>query len=120
MELTAENIIVERKEKEDLKVINDGTLTVALDTKITDSLKKEGYVRDLVRGIQDLRKKSGFEITDRINLVISGDADLKSAFEMFKDFIASETLASTCSWADNAENEVKADEKSWRVSVAKA
>ena len=120
VELTTENIIVERKEKEDLKVINDGTLTVALDTKITDSLKKEGYVRDLVRGIQDLRKKSGFEITDRINLVISGDADLKSAFEMFKDFIASETLASTCSWADNAENEVKADEKSWRVSVAKA
>ena len=122
VELTTENIIVERKEKEDLKVINDGTLTVALDTKITDSLKKEGYVRDLVRGIQDLRKKSGFEITDRINLVISGDADLKSAFEMFKDFIASETLAASANWsADIAgATEVKADEKSWLISVAKA
>ena len=47
--LDAENVIVERTEKEDLKVLNDGTLTVGLDTKITDSLKKEGYARDLVR-----------------------------------------------------------------------
>ncbi len=120
--LNTENIIVERKEKEDLKVINDGTLTVALDTKITDELKKEGFVRDLVRGIQDLRKKSGFEITDRINLCVSGDEELKSAFEMFKDFVANETLAASANWsADIAgATEVKADEKSWQISVAKA
>ena len=56
VELNEEKVIVERLEKDGLKVLNDGTLTVGLDSKITDELKKEGYVRDLVRGIQNLRK----------------------------------------------------------------
>ncbi|MCR5607166.1 MAG: isoleucine--tRNA ligase [Treponema sp.] len=120
--LNTENIIVERLEKEDLKVVNDGTLTVGLETKITDELKKEGYARDLVRGIQNLRKESGFEITDRINLCVSGDATLKSAFEMFKDFVTGETLATTAEWKDSIENGtvIEADDVKWTISVAKA
>ena len=62
IELNSEKILVERLEKDGLKVLNEGTLTVGLDSKITDELKKEGYVRDLVRGIQNLRKESGFEV----------------------------------------------------------
>ncbi len=122
VELNTENIIVERFEKEDLKVINDGTLTVGLETKITDELRKEGYARDLVRGIQNTRKESGFAVTDRINLVVSGDAELKGAFEMFKDFIAGETLALTAVWADSIDNAavIEADDVKWSVSVAKA
>ena len=119
--LDAENVIVERTEKEDLKVLNDGTLTVGLDTKITDSLKKEGYARDLVRGIQNLRKSSGFDITDRIKLPVSGDAELKSAFEEFKDFIAGETLASSIEWSGDLQNAavVEADDKNWSIAVEK-
>ena len=119
--LDAENVIVERTEKEDLKVLNDGTLTVGLDTKITDSLKKEGYARDLVRGIQNLRKSSGFDITDRIKLFVSGDAELKSAFEEFKDFIAGETLASSIEWSEDLQNAavVEADDKNWSIAVEK-
>ncbi len=119
--LDAENVIVERTEKEDLKVLNDGTLTVGLDTKITDSLKKEGYARDLVRGIQNLRKSSGFDITDRIKLSVSGDAELKSAFEEFKDFIAGETLASSIEWSGDLQNAavVEADDKNWSIAVEK-
>ncbi|MBP5175185.1 MAG: isoleucine--tRNA ligase, partial [Treponema sp.] len=51
VDLTSENVIVELIEKEDMKVVNDGTLTVGLETKITDDLRREGYARDLVRGI---------------------------------------------------------------------
>lgn len=122
IELNSEKILVERLEKDGLKVLNEGTLTVGLDSKITDELKKEGYVRDLVRGIQNLRKESGFEVTDRINLSVSGDDELKAAYEMFRDFVVSETLASssefTGSIADGAE--VDADDKKWRISIVKA
>ena len=121
VELTEENLIVERKEKEDLKVINEGTLTVGLDTKITDELKKEGYARDLVRGIQNLRKESGFEITDRINLSVGGDASLKDAFEMFRDFIAGETLSASAQWVDGLKGtEIDCEDAKWTMSVVKA
>jgi len=121
VQLDSENVIVERTEKEDLKVVNDGTLTVGLDTKITDSLKKEGYARDLVRGIQNLRKSSGFEVTDRIKLYVSGEPDLKDAFEEFKDFISNETLASASEWKEDLKDgvTVEADDKNWSISVEK-
>ena len=118
--LNQENVLVERFEKEDLKVINDGTLTVGLDTKITDELKKEGYVRDLIRGIQNLRKESGFEVTDRIALSVGGSEVLKSAFEMFKDFISGETLASSVVWSENIfGTEIDCEDARWTVSVKK-
>ena len=123
VDLDTEKVIVERIEKEDLKVVNDGTLTVGLDTKVTDELKKEGYVRDLIRGIQNLRKEKGLSVTDRIKLRVSanGDKDLKSAFEMFKDFISGETLATAAEVKDGAlEASVDADEKSWGITLEKA
>ena len=121
VELNTEKLIVERLEKDGLKVLNDGTLTVGLDSKITDELKKEGYVRDLIRGIQNLRKESGLNVTDRIKLSVDGDEDLKSAFEMFKDFVAGETLASQAEFGSVANGtEVDADDKKWSISIVKA
>ena len=124
VELDSEKVIVERFEKDDLKVLNEGTLTVGLDSKVTDELKKEGYVRDLIRGIQNLRKESGFNVTDRIKLVVGGDESLKSAFEMFTDFVASETLAQESKWdtavanAADATN-IEADDKKWSIKIEK-
>ena len=121
VELNAEKIIVERIEKQDLRILNEGTLTVGLETKISDELKKEGYVRDLIRGIQNLRKESGFEITDRINLCVGGDSSLKAAFEMFKDTIAGETLSSNCQWSENLTGtQIEADDAKWICTVNKA
>lgn len=124
VDLTSEKIIVDRIEKEDVKVINEGTLTVGLDTKITDELKKEGYVRDLVRGIQALRKDSGFEVTDRINLTVGGDTELKTAFESFEDFIKNETLSVSAKFDESLSNDsnavkVEADDKNWSIKVEK-
>ena len=122
VELNEEKVIVERLEKDGLKVLNDGTLTVGLDSKITDELKKEGYVRDLVRGIQNLRKESGLNVTDRIKLTVSGDDELKSAFQMFETFVAGEVLASSSFFADNIAGgtEVESEDKKWSISIEKA
>ncbi|MCQ2597928.1 MAG: isoleucine--tRNA ligase [Treponema sp.] len=121
VELAEEKLIVERIEKENLKVVNEGTLTVALDTKVTDELKKEGYVRDLIRGIQNLRKESGFNVTDRISLTVSGDADLKEAYNTFTEMISGEVLAEKAAWTDSLADgsAVDADDKTWSIKVEK-
>ena len=122
VELNSEKVIVERSEKDDLKVLNDGTLTVGLDSKVTDELKKEGYVRDLIRGIQNQRKENGYNVTDRITIQLSGDSDLEAAFKMFSDFISNETLATSITWAASLSNanEVEADDKQWSFLIEKA
>lgn len=122
VDLNTEKVIVERFEKDDLKVLNDGTLTVGLETKVTDELKKEGYVRDLIRGIQNQRKENGYNVTDRITIELSGDADLEFAYKMFGDFISNETLATSIKWSTSLSNaaEVEADDKKWSFVIAKA
>ncbi|MDD6968966.1 MAG: isoleucine--tRNA ligase [Treponema sp.] len=122
VELDSEKVLVERLEKDDLKVLNDGTLTVGLDSKVTDELKKEGYVRDLIRGIQNQRKENGYNVTDRIKIKLSGDSELQSAFKIFEDFIANETLANEIEWTDSLQNfvEVDCDDKKWSLFIEKA
>ena len=98
VELTSDKVILNRIEKANLKVLNEGTLTVALNTQVTEELLLEGYIRDLVRAVQNLRKESGLEVTDRITLSVSGtDTDgkrlLQKAFEANKDYLMNETLA---------------------------
>ena len=122
VELTIEKIIVERLEKANLKVVNDGTLTVALDSEITEELKLEGYVRDLVRGIQNLRKETGLAVTDRINLVLSGCEELNKAYSAFADYISNETLADKIDWqekSDSSFTEIEADDKTWSAKLEK-
>ena len=121
VELDVSKIIVDRLEKAQLKVINDGTLTVALDSEITDDLRREGYVRDLIRGIQNLRKETGLAVTDRILLTVSGSGELKAAFEQFGDFISGETLAVKMIWVDELPSgtRIEAGDIVWSVSVEK-
>lgn len=123
-EIDSSKILVDRLEKDHLKVVNDGTLTVALDSEITDELRREGFVRDLIRGIQNMRKERGFEVTDRITLSVSGSAELKESFESFIDFIAGETLAAKSLWLDTPDKaaaaQIEAGEEIWYVSIEKA
>jgi isoleucyl-tRNA synthetase len=87
-------------------VASDGPLTVALDVQISEVLRKEGIARELVNRIQNLRKDSGFEVTDRINTTIyaSGDYDdIKAAVDENIDMIGAQTLAVStivCKFAD--------------------
>jgi isoleucyl-tRNA synthetase len=120
IEITKEKVDVRREERAGLKVINEGTLTVALDTEITRSLLDEGYVRDLVRGIQTLRKDSGLAVTDRINLWVSGNEALRTAFEGFTEFVAAETLAVNTAWIETTGmTDIDAGEETWKVALEK-
>ena len=74
-------------------VANEGTLTVALDLTITEDLRLEGVARELIRSIQTLRKDSGFDITDRINVTIPESDDNRTCLSKFNDYIASQVLA---------------------------
>ncbi len=74
-------------------VTNNGNLTVALDITITDDLQKEGLARELINRIQNLRKTSGFEITDRISVQIKSVPQMEGAIADFGNYIASQVLA---------------------------
>jgi len=98
IDLTEESIVVQRIEKENLKVLNEGSLTVALDPEITEELEQEGMVRDMIRAVQNLRKESGLDVTDRIELFLEGENGTREAVEAFQDYLMNETLAVSVNW----------------------
>ena len=71
---------------------------VAFDTTLTRELELEGLARDLVRGIQDGRKKAGFEVSDRITLHLELSGDAREAAEAWQEYLMSETLDETLSF----------------------
>ena len=74
-------------------VASQGALTIALDVELTDELRKEGLARELVNRIQNLRKAAGFEVTDRIEVVIAPNTALQDALERFGSYVCAQTLA---------------------------
>jgi isoleucyl-tRNA synthetase len=74
-------------------VATQDKLTVALDMTITDELRQEGLARELVNRVQNLRKDTGLEVVDRIKLEVMAEADHAQSFELFREYICSETLA---------------------------
>ena len=74
-------------------VANEGALTVALDVEVTEELRREGVAREIVKKIQAIRKDSGFEITDRISVVLSRSASSDAAAEQFREYICNQVLA---------------------------
>ena len=98
VELNAESVMVTRKERASLKVLNEGSLTVALDGEITRELKLEGHLRDIVRAVQNARKEAGFEVSDRIRLVFGGSPVVKETLADHGDLLKQETLALEVRW----------------------
>ncbi|MDR2002845.1 MAG: isoleucine--tRNA ligase [Prevotella sp.] len=101
-------------------VASAGKLTVALDVTITEDLRKEGIARELVNRIQNIRKSSGFDITDRINIKISDQEQIRSTVSEYKEYIASQVLADNIELG-NVENgqEIDMDDYILQVSVDK-
>jgi isoleucyl-tRNA synthetase len=119
VDITADKVDVRRIEKADLRVLNEGTLTVALHTEVTGELAREGDVRDLIRGVQNMRKDTGLTITDRIRLRLYGSDRLKAAWEAFADYVAAETLAVSVDWAENQGRELEAGDEVWTAEIQK-
>ncbi|MFT4660016.1 MAG: isoleucyl-tRNA synthetase [Patiriisocius sp.] len=86
-----------------LLVANDGKLTVALDITISEALRAEGIARELVNRVQNHRKESGFEVTDKINLVIKTDSQTEVAINDNKDYICAEILAQDIKFDETSE-----------------
>lgn len=102
-------------------VANEGALTVALDVTITEELRKEGIARELVNRIQNLRKDSGFEVTDRIDVQLQNDAQVAAAIASNEDYIKSETLTEELQLMDNLNDgiEIAFDEVNTRLFIQK-
>ena len=94
-ELLTEDLLVENVQPEGLSTQADKGFTVSLDTKLDDALIEEGFVREIVSKIQNQRKKSGFEVTDRITVKYSCGEKLAAVFTKFGEQIASDVLATS-------------------------
>ena len=100
-------------------VSNEGNLTVALEVELTDDLKKEGVARELINRIQNIRKDSGLEITDRITIIVSSCKESDEAIAQFGDLIKSQVLANDIQIAPNQGNVVEFDEFNLNISITK-
>ena len=107
---------------EDIKgwlVANEGNLTVALEVELTDALRKEGMARELINRIQNLRKDSGLEITDRIVVTISDVDVLRDAVSEYGDYVAQQVLAENIEFAANEGVEVDFDDFKANITIKK-
>ena len=103
-------------------VANEGKLTVALEVTVTEELRREGIARELVNRIQNIRKSSGFEITDKINITLSKNELTNDAITEYKEYICNQVLALSLTLADSIENgtELNFDDFSLYIEVLKA
>ena len=91
--LEQDEITIGFKGKEGFNVESAEGIVVALDITLTEDLKKEGFARDLVRIIQEMRKEADYQVDDRIYVSIKAEGVVKDAVEVFADYIKKETLA---------------------------
>jgi isoleucyl-tRNA synthetase len=103
-------------------VANEGKLTVALEVTVTEELRREGIARELVNRIQNIRKSSGFEITDKINITLSKNELTNDAITEYKEYICNQVLALSLTLTDSVENgtELNFDDFSLYIEVLKA
>jgi len=99
-------------------VANQGTLTVALDITVSEPLRQEGIARELVNRIQNIRKDRGFEVTDKIKLVLQKNDLAESAIVNFNNYICSETLAESLTISDNITMNIETLELTDDITVA--
>jgi isoleucyl-tRNA synthetase len=109
LSLTKEDLSILREEKEGMCVASEDGVTIALDTELDQALVYEGYGREFVSKVQNLRKEMGLEVTDRITIVFDGTPEVKDAIAEFKEYICNETLADSLAeetLADAAESDL--------------
>ena len=99
-------------------VASQGSMTIALDIEITPELRQEGMARELVSRIQNLRKSAGFEVTDRINVVIGTNIALQEALERFGGYVCSQTLAREIRFEDNPADATEVEWEEGTLAIA--
>ena len=102
--LNSENLLITMQGKEGFAFSGEGEIGVVLDTQITPELKEEGYVREILSKIQNMRKDRGFEVLDKINLYVSGNDMLEAVVKKNADVIKHDTLALDIMYDKQREN----------------
>lgn len=123
VELTLEDVEIISEDIPGWQVANEGRLTVALDITVTDELKYEGIAREFVNRIQNIRKESGFDVTDKITVLIEDHELIREAVKRHSLYISSQTLAKTVSVVSSVTGdnirEIDIDEVMVKISVRK-
>ena len=104
-EFTKEEVLVNIESKPGFNVAMENNLFAILDTTLTDDLVKEGLAREFISKVQQMRKASGFEVLDNINIYFNGDDEVAGAVADFEDYIKSETLSVAISRVEDADLE---------------
>jgi len=120
VELLAEDYSITSEDMPGWLVASEGSLTVALDVTVTDELRREGVARELINRIQNIRKESGFEVTDRVKVVVESKSEIADALQQFKEYVCSQTLTEEMTLSDNPQGTVvEWDEGEISIKVSK-
>ncbi len=115
--LIPEDVDIQTEDMPGWLVASNDALTIALDIELTTGLKEEGIARELINRIQNLRKSSGLEITDRIRLLIERKDETKDAIDHFHDYIASQVLATSIEQVERLEDGVLIEDMGLKIKV---
>jgi len=121
VKLSIDEVEISSQDIEGWLVANQGGLTVALDATISDELRKEGNARELINRVQNLRKDSGLEVTDKIKLSIENNSILAQAVEANEQYIKSETLTAELNFVEVIEKgtEIVFDDVETKILIEK-
>ena len=121
--LNSENLLITMNGKDGFAFAGEGEIGVVLDTHITPELKEEGYVREVLSKVQNMRKDKGFEVLDKINLYVSGNEMLENVIKQNAELIKHDTLALNIVYdaerADYTETNINGEELKIDVEVIK-
>ncbi|NLY62037.1 MAG: isoleucine--tRNA ligase [Clostridiales bacterium] len=92
-EINSDNVLITIAAKEGFNVIMENNVFVILDTTITPELRDEGYAREFISKIQQMRKNNDYEVTDNIRIYFDGDEEITKALQSYEDYVKNETLA---------------------------
>lgn len=119
--LSQDDVEISSQDIEGWLVANSNGITVALDITITEELKQEGIARELVNRIQNIRKDSGFEVTDKIQVHLQSNETLQKAVQANEEYIKSETLTESLFFEENVNNgiEIEFDDIKTKITITK-
>ena len=118
--LIAEDVEILTEDMPGWLVVNNGVLTIALDIELTPELIEEGIARELINRLQNLRKSSGLDITDRIRVEIVRNEAINNAVEHCGEYIASQVLANSISLVDSLSDGTAIEDMNIEVKITKA
>ena len=116
--LNSDLVIVQRTPKAGMVVASEGDVIVGIETALTPELVREGLAREFVSRVQNMRKAADLEVTQRISLVVEGDAEVQDALNAFMDYVKGETLCVSITFGTVEEAETACDLNGHAVKIA--